>query len=104
MDEWFRSELSRLEQEKSSSTDWSQMFLRSRENAFLFDILRVGRDFIRLREKYPELLAEAVLRTPARLDLAAVEWKSFAEENYLNKGLPIPDYPRYIQIQEALGL
>ena len=80
------------------------MFLHSKENAFLFDILRVGYDFIKLRENHPNLLAEALLRNPDRLAQAAAEWKAFTQENYLNKGLSVPNDSQFVEIQEALGL
>lgn len=41
-DELFQQELRRLEQQNSGSTKWSQMFAYSKENQFLFDILRLG--------------------------------------------------------------
>ena len=103
-DDLFRKELCRLELENSSSTEWSQMFLHSRENSFLFDILRVGHNFIKLRENYPDLFEEALLRNPERLSQAATEWKEFVREKYLSKGLDTPNYPRFVQIQEELGL
>ena len=100
MDEIFQDELRRLELKTSSSTEWSEMFLHSKENKFLFDILRRGFGFKALRERHPDFLAEALLRTPDRISLAAAEWKSFAE----SKGLSVPDYPLFVEIQEALGL
>ena len=39
LDVLFQQELSCIEWEKSSFTKWSQMFLHSKENKFLFDIL-----------------------------------------------------------------
>jgi hypothetical protein len=80
------------------------MFSQSKENLFLFDILRRSCDFITLGQNHPTFLAAALLRNPTRLTMAATDWKAFAEENFLSKGLPVPHDPQYIQIQEALRL
>ena len=80
------------------------MFLHSRENRFLFDILRMGRNFLELREIYPDLLAEALHRFSENLTLTASEWRAFTADFYLDKNLTIPDYPEYVEIQEALGI
>lgn len=103
-DELFRQELRRIEQQNSNSTEWSQLFEHSRENVFLFDILRVGYNFTILRDKYPDLLSAALLRNSERLSEAQAEWEEFTREKYLNNGLPVPAYPHFVQIQEALGL
>jgi hypothetical protein len=103
LDELFRQELGRLEQQAFGSTAWSQMFVHSRENRFLFDILRIGYNFTQLRNKYPDLLSEALLRTPERLSEAEAEWGEFTQANYLSKGLGVPEYPQFVQIQEGLG-
>jgi len=95
-----QEELRRLEMKTSSSTEWSEMFLHSKENKLLFDTLRRGFGFKALRERHPDFLAEA----PDRISLAAVEWKSFADEKYLNKGFSVPDHPKFVEIQEVLGL
>jgi hypothetical protein len=104
LDDLFQQELSRIEQENSHSTEWSQMFLQSKENSFLFEILRIGNPFTTLRVNHPILLAEALLRSPGRIVQAAAEWKEFTQENYLDKGLSVPNYSQFIEIQEALGL
>jgi hypothetical protein len=70
---------------------------------FLFDILRLGHNFAKLRKNHLELLAQALHRSRKKLVSAASEWKIFSEENYISKRLPISDYPQYIEIQEALG-
>jgi hypothetical protein len=80
------------------------MFLHSRENLFVFDVLRIGYSFTKLKEIHPDLFSEALARKPTRIEQAAAEWKSFAEEKYSSKGLVIPDYPQFVQIQETLGL
>jgi len=104
VEELFRQELSRIELERSSSTEFSSMFLHAKENLFLFYVLRRAFSFIALRHYHPEFLEEALVRNSATLALAAVEWKEFAQENFLSKGLPIPSCPLYVQIQEGLGL
>ena len=80
------------------------MFLHSKENRFLFDILRLGHGFPRLRKDYPELLAEILYRSSETLPLAESEWTTFADEFYITLGLEVPEYPQYLEIQEALGL
>ena len=102
--ELFRYELRRIEQEKSSSTEWSQMFLQSKENKFLYDILNWGCSLPFLQQKYPELLAEALRRTPDTLTLAAFEWKTFADAYFIRRNHSVPDLPLYVEIQEALGI
>lgn len=100
----FQSELSRIEQEKLSSSTWSRMFLHSRENRFLFDILRprVGETFTDWRRRYPDLLEEALYRSSESLALAASEWKSFTDQFFRDR--PVLDNPQFVEIQEGLGL
>ena len=104
LDALFRQELSRIEWEKSSSIQWSQMFLHSKENRFLFDILRLSHNLSTLQKDYPDLLAETLYRSSETLNLAKSEWTSFANEFYINSGLQVPEYSQYVEIQEALGL
>lgn len=103
VEELFLQELRRIELERSSSTEWSQMFLHSKENIFLFHVLRKSFNSITLRHDYPAFLEEALPRNSTTLALAASEWKAFAEDNFLNKG-SIPRCPLYVEIQEGLGL
>jgi hypothetical protein len=102
MDDLFQQELRRIEQEKSSSTEWSQMFRHSKENHFMTAILRWGYELPRLQQVYPDLLAKALKRSPERIAAAVSEWKAFTDELYLSKGRPVPDYPEYVEIQEAI--
>ena len=104
LDEFFKQELSRIEQERSSSTEWSQMFVHSKENLLLFDILRLGKGFRGLQKDHGDLLVEILHRSTQKLALAATEWKAFAHEFYIDQGLSVPDYPQFVEIQEALGL
>jgi hypothetical protein len=104
VDDLFKQELHRLELQNSSSATWSQMFTHSRKNLFVFDVVRIGCNFAKLKEVHPDLFSEALARNSMRIDQAATEWKSFIEGKYSSKGLVIPDYPQFIQIQEALGL
>ena len=99
----FQDELTRIEQEKSSSSEWSQMFLHSRENMFLHDILK-GEGFPVFQQKYPELLMEALHRSAETLTLAASEWKAFVEDFFRDKGRAVPDSPLYVEIQEGIGI
>jgi hypothetical protein len=103
---FFQSELSRLEQESFSSTEWSQMFIHSKENQFLFFLLRprTGMTFAYLRQEYPEILSEALHRSPETLGLAASEWKAFKNNYFVSRGRPVPDWTQYVEIEEALAL
>jgi hypothetical protein len=80
------------------------MFLRSRENIFSLFILRCGLDFLQLRRHFPDLLAEALHRSPENIALAAAEWGTFSAKFYLNANRTVPGYPEYVEIQEALGI
>jgi len=104
LDHSFRTELRNIELEKCGSAEWSQMFIHSKENRFLFDILHRGDRLSSLRRNHPKLLSEALLRNHDTIAIAAAEWKAFVEETYLRKGLAIPDYAHFIQIREALDL
>jgi len=104
LDDLFQQELRRIELEKSSSTEWSQMFLHSKENIFLFEILLTDHKFLELREIYPDLLAQVLYRSSENLALAASEWRAFASQLYLDRNCTIPDYPDFVEIQEALGI
>jgi hypothetical protein len=102
LDDLFQQELRRMEQEKSSSTEWSQMFRHSEENLFMAAILRWGYKLPRLQQLYPYLLAKALERSPERVARAVSEWKAFVDECYLSKDRAVPDYPEFIEIQEAI--
>ena len=104
LDDLFQRELRRIEQEKSSSTEWSQMFMHSRENLFLFEILLTDRNFLQLRKIYPDLLAQALCRSSENIALVASEWRAFASRFYLDINYTIPDYPDLVEIQESLGI
>ena len=104
LDELFKQELSRIERERSLSSEWSQMFVHSKENLLLFDILRLGNGFTELRKNHADLLVEVLRRSTEKLALAATQWKAFAHEFYIDQGFPVPDYPQFVEIQEPLGL
>lgn len=100
----FRKELRRIEQERSNSSWLSRLFMDSEENRFLSDILTRGRSFRNIQEHHPRILQEAIGRTPQTIAMAAAEWNAFAKEFYTGQGLPVPDWPQYIEIQESLGV
>lgn len=93
-----------IEREKASSTTISDMYKFSQENRFLWLIVGpIVMDLKCLHREYPELVDEALERSPENLASAAREWKSFAY--YWNdRGDPIPDHPSFVEIQEGLGL
>jgi hypothetical protein len=70
----------------------------------LFDVLRYGDSFTELRRNHPDLLTWALHRSREKIDMAASEWKAFLEEYFIHKGLPVPDSPQYVEIQEALEI
>jgi hypothetical protein len=80
------------------------MFVHSKENLLLLDILRLGKGFRGLQKDHGDLLVEVLHRSTQTLALAAAEWKAFAHEFYIDQGLSVPDYPQFVEIQEALGL
>ena len=102
--EYFQEELTRIEYERSGLNEISQQFLLSSENVVLSEFLTRAISLPGLHQDYPRVLREALRRTPETVALAASEWKAFSVEHYLRKGLPIPEWPKYIEIQESLGL
>jgi hypothetical protein len=100
----FRDALCRIERENSGVTKWSETFLKSRENVFLNDILIWKRTLPYLQQMHPELLEEALHRTPERLALAASEWKLFVDKYFIAWNQTVPDWPLYVEIQETLGI
>jgi len=103
-DQYFQTELIRLEQERSSSSEFSHMLLHSREHMFLREILFHGAklDFLSLR--YPELISEALERSSEDLALAASLWTEFSQTFFTSRGCGVPDLPLYVEIQEGLGI
>jgi hypothetical protein len=102
--EYFQEELTRIEYERSGLNEISQQFLLSSENVVLSEFLTRAISLPGLHQDHPRVLREALRRTPETVALAAAEWKAFSEEHYLRKGLSIPEWPQYIEIQESLGL
>ena len=103
-DTHFQKELRRIEKERSNSSQLSRSFIDSKENLFLSDILTRARSLRNIQEDHPRILREAISRTPQTIAMAAAEWNAFVEEFYADQGLPVPDWPQYIEIQESLGL
>jgi hypothetical protein len=104
LEKLFYYTLQRIEQEKTSSTTISDMYKFSQENCFLWLIVGlVVMHLRRLHREYPELVDEAIERSPENLVSAAREWKSFSY-HWNNRGDPIPDHPSSVEIQEGLGL
>jgi hypothetical protein len=102
--QFFNSELTRVELERSSSTNLSQMYLHSEENLFLSEILFRRVDFRFLRWRHPLLLLEALRRSPETIAMAALLWAEFSNLFYIGRGRPVPDLPQYVEIQEGLGI
>jgi hypothetical protein len=101
---FFQSELTRIEQQKSSLTKLSQMFLHSQEHTFLYEILSQSVNFRFLRCRHSQLLAEALRRSSETIAMAASEWEEFSDFIYISRRYPVPDLPLYVEIQEALGI
>jgi hypothetical protein len=107
-DELFRTELLRIEQNRSSSDQFSILHQESKRHLFLDDLHYIHNwtpeainDHLLL---FPDLVKEALNRSPVRLARAAVEWNSFANQFYTMRGRPVPDWPMYVQIQEDFGI
>jgi hypothetical protein len=102
----FRQEITRLEKERLQGAPWlSHHLLNSRENLFLFDVLRprIGSTFAGLAIKYPDLLSLALKRSPGTWKSAAAEWEYFVSL-IGEAGAPYLQTPFYVEIQEGLGL
>jgi hypothetical protein len=102
----FREEITRLEKDRLHGVPWFSHDLRnSRENLFLFDVLRprIGSTFADLEIKYPDLLPLALKRSPGTWKAAAAEWELFV--NLIGEaGAPYLRAPFYVEIQEGLGV
>jgi hypothetical protein len=103
-DQYFQTELTRIEQERSSSSEFSHMLLHSREHMFLREILFHGAKLDFLSLKYPELLSEALERSSENLALAASLWTEFSHTFFTSRDCGVPDLPLYVEIQEGLGI
>ena len=106
-DELFRIELLRIEQNRSSSDQFSMLYQLESEQHLeeLHYILNWTREAINDDLLlFPDLANKALDRSPARLARAAAEWNSFANEFYTMRGRPVPDWPMYVQIQEDFGI
>ena len=97
-------ELIRIERQTSSSRKLSPILLYSHEHMFLREILLHCVDFQFLKLRYPELLSEALERSPENIAMAASLWVEFSNTFYISQGLPVPDLPLYVEIQEGLGI
>ena len=102
--QFFQTELIRLEQQTSSSSNLSHMLLHSREHMFLREILLHCKDFPFLKLRHPELLSEALERSSKNMAIAASLWAEFSNTFYTSRGRPVPDLPLYVEIQEGLGI
>jgi hypothetical protein len=94
----FLKELSRLGDEKLArySND---------SRAYMFmDRMFLGPEFDwpLCKKYYPDLLEEALRRTPRRLRNAAFEWNIFKAACYEDSGNMVPKRPVYVEIQEGL--
>ena len=104
LEKFFYYTLQRIEREKASSSMISDTYKFSQENRFLWLIVgHFAMNLKHLHREYPELVDEALERSPENLASAAREWKSFAY-HWNNRGDPIPDHPSFVEIQEGLGL
>ena len=103
----FQNELTQLEIDNRNTTSWSNMLAEnSRWNAFLYSIItRYDITSQPFTDFYPELIrvVTSLRQTPEIISLAIEEWNYFINDRYLSKGIEIPDWPRFIEIQEYLG-
>lgn len=70
---WVREQFSGSEDQSFVLNYWDLRL----QNKFLADILRLGCTLPDLRFHHPDLLAEALYRSPERLAIAASDWKAF---------------------------
>jgi hypothetical protein len=101
--DFFTEEFARLERERSSSDVLSKLHLNSDENIFLTHLIQ-KEVFSVIREKHGSAVVEALKQSPDTLAGAAAAWTSFGDTFFRNRGRPIPDWPIYVEIQEALGI
>jgi hypothetical protein len=102
--EFFQTELNRIEQQTSSSSNFSGMLLHSREHMFLQEILVHHQGISFLKSRYPDILSEALERSPKNMAIAASLWAEYSNTFYISRGRPVPDIPLYVEIQEGLGI
>lgn len=101
---FFRQELSRIEQERSSSQSLSQLYLHSKENQLLGMAALTFSDFKKVKSHHRRTLAKALNRSQEAMDGARSEWEKFTRAFFKNQGRPVPDWPLYVGVQEALGI
>ena len=102
-DDLFRSELSRIEQERPLN-NLSLLYLDSRENLFISHVLLFkGRTLPLLQKYHSVFIKDALTRTSDTMSHAAREWDEFAYNFFRKQGRPIPDWPLYVELQEELG-
>jgi hypothetical protein len=100
----FLDDLASIEQERSSSDNFSRLLLTSKENRFFFQVLLwQGQGLSDFKRFNGEFMEEALRRTPNSLALAASAWDEFTNEFFLSQGHPIPEWSVKSRIQEALG-
>ena len=102
-EEMFAREFSRIEEERSSSDELSQLQLDSEEHMFLKRLLGSW-DLPGLEKRNKDLMDKALRRSPNTLAQVATEWKNFADTFFRNRNRPVPYWPLYIEIQEAVGI
>jgi hypothetical protein len=102
-EEMFSRELDRIEHERTSSDFLSQLHLNSEKNIFLLDIVGM-RNMSIIQKRHQKFMAEALKESPDSLSRAAAAWEGLVDTVFRKRGQPIPDWPIYIEIQEALGI
>jgi len=104
----FQTEITRLQLERPSpiltAFNYSLLFNSSRVNLFLFHFLSLPPVESSFNIVYRDLIAEALDKSNDALTRAATQWEAFTMEWYTGKGRPVPYWPHYIEIQEALGI
>jgi hypothetical protein len=101
----FAAEFERMERQRPSSNNLSQLYdHNSRLSLFLDRILVRGHTLPQLELAFPELLRDGLQSSPDVLSHVSSEWQSFAEEFFISRGRPVPDWPQYVEIKEGLGI
>jgi hypothetical protein len=108
-DTFFRKEFYRLDEERSSSDRLAKASREPDRYYFLLLAPYLTNEILdewsnNINDRLPNLLNEALNRSPTRLSYAAEEWKRFSDDFYTKRGRPVPDWPMYVEIQEDLGI
>ena len=96
----FQRLLADLESSHPPILNTSQLYVNSSQHYFLTALLQRAHKE-KFTQFYPELVAAALNETTN--SQVGQEWDYFCFRYFLNRGLRVPDWPQYIDVQEQLG-